>query len=173
MRSHRFGSRTTRRMAERPRASRKRASALFAATMKLSMMSRARFWGVIWMSTTRPWATTGRGSRVSKSSSPSRLRSAIRRRAASSCSWICSSSSGRPAVSGGAGPWPSSQSPTPSYSSLAWLVTTARETDSRCTSPVGPTSRSTTMARRSSPGFSEVRSLLRRSGSMGKTATPA
>ena len=73
MRSHRFGSRTTRRIAERPRASRNRASALFAATMKLSMMSRARFWGVIWMSTTRPCATTGRGSRVSKSSSPSRL----------------------------------------------------------------------------------------------------
>ncbi len=87
MRSQRFGARTTRRIDDRPRCSRKRAVAPFAAIIRSSMSSRARFL-LLRPRGRRPGrrSVTARASIVSSSSAPCSWRSARSRCAASSCS---------------------------------------------------------------------------------------
>ncbi len=109
-----FGVRTTRWIMGSPASPRNAVTVPFAAIMNSSIRHRARFCCWTTRPMTRPSATTGSASIVSRASAPCSVRRFFIRTAASSWKRTCSRRPGVSRIARGTGPIPSSQSPTSS-----------------------------------------------------------
>ena len=169
MRSQRSGLRSTRLSDGKPRVSRKATVAVFAAIMKSWIISFERFASSGRRSASRSPSKTAFDSVVASASAPRSWRRSFIAAAMPSCSRSWRSSSRDAATAAGGAAFPSSHAATESYASLALFRTRARNSEEPATLPSLAAVSATTTARRSSPSLSDVRSVDRRSGSIGNT----